>query len=101
MRLKKLPAIAFALLFLGRTVSASYAQSGLSTDYFKIQINTKGFITSMKNITVKPFREFSINDKPSPLMCLYSSSKKSISNQRRQRLKKVKQLLHSPIPMVP
>ncbi|MEO6136520.1 MAG: hypothetical protein ABIP35_15280 [Ginsengibacter sp.] len=30
----------------------------------------------MKNITGKPFREFSINDKPSPLMCLYSTSKK-------------------------
>ena len=93
MRLKKLPAIAFALLFLGRTVSASYAQSGLSTDYFKIQINTKGFITSMKNITVKPFREFSINDKPSPLMCLYSSSKKKYFEPEKATFEKSKTII--------
>ncbi|MEO9022962.1 MAG: hypothetical protein ABI237_03915 [Ginsengibacter sp.] len=30
----------------------------------------------MKNITVKPFQEFSLKDNPSPLMCLYNSSKK-------------------------
>lgn len=76
MRYNKLTAIVFALLFLSITISASYGQSDLSTGYFKIQINSKGFITSMKNITVKPFREFSLKDEPSPLMCLYSSSKK-------------------------
>lgn len=53
----------------------SYSQTDLSTDYFKIRINNKGFITSMKNITVKPQREFSPADKPSPVMSLYDSKK--------------------------
>ena len=43
----------------------------LSTDYFSIQIDKKGFITSMKNIVVSPNREFSPPDKPSALLCLY------------------------------
>jgi hypothetical protein len=50
-------------------------QWNFSTDYFKIQIDKKGYITSMKNITVTPAREFSPSDKPSPLMCLYDSEK--------------------------
>lgn len=52
------------------------AQWDFSTDYFKIHLNSKGFITSMKNITVVPNREFSPADKPSPLMSLYDSKKK-------------------------
>jgi hypothetical protein len=52
------------------------AQWDFSTNYFKIQINNKGYITSMKNITVTPNREFSPTDKPSPLMCLYDGAKK-------------------------
>ena len=71
---KKVIALFFCVLFI--KISPSYAQLDLSTDYFKIHINKKGFITSMENITIKPFREFSINGKPSPLMCLYNSSKK-------------------------
>ena len=51
------------------------AQIDLSTFYFKIKIDDKGFITSMKNITIEPAREFSPVDKPSPLMCLYDSEK--------------------------
>ncbi|NQU54136.1 MAG: hypothetical protein HQ522_16535 [Bacteroidetes bacterium] len=43
------------------------------TDYFKIKLNGKGFITSMQNITGMPTREFSPTNKPSPLMCLYDS----------------------------
>ena len=46
------------------------------TDYFGIQLNDKGYITSMKNITVKPYREFSPADKPSPLLSLYDSQSK-------------------------
>lgn len=46
------------------------------TDYFSIGINNKGYITSMKNTTVSPNREFSPADKPSPLMSLYDSEKK-------------------------
>mgnify|MGYP001548008366 FL=1 len=71
---KKIITLLFCIMYV--TISTSYAQLNLSTGYFKIHIDKKGFITSMKNITVKPFREFSINDKPSPLMCLYNSSKK-------------------------
>lgn len=52
------------------------AQTVLKTNYFKIAIDKKGYITSMQNITLKPYREFSPVDKPSPLMCLYDSKKK-------------------------
>ena len=48
----------------------------LSTQYFRIQISEKGYITSMKNITVHPDREFSPVEKPSPLMRLYDGSSK-------------------------
>ena len=54
----------------------SYAQTDLTTDYFKISINNKGFITSMKNITIKPEQEFNRADKLSPVLCLYNSRKK-------------------------
>jgi len=60
-----------ALLF----VSDLFAQHDFSTDYFRIHLNNKGWITSMKNITVRPNREFSPVDKPSPLLCLYDSKK--------------------------
>lgn len=64
-----------ALLFVCLScfsIAKSYAQLDLSTDYLKVHINNKGFITSMKNIAAKPNREFSPTDKPSPLMCLYN-----------------------------
>ncbi len=48
-----------------------YAQWDFRTNYFKIHIDKRGFITSMKNITLRPYREFSPADKPSPLMQLY------------------------------
>lgn len=47
-----------------------------STDLFGVTINNQGFITSMRNITVSPEREFSPSDKPSPIMSLYNSKKK-------------------------
>ena len=47
-----------------------------STDYFSIEIDNKGYIRSMKNITVRPYREFSPADKPSPLLTLYDSDKR-------------------------
>lgn len=50
-----------------------YAQNEFSTRYFKIQIDKKGWVTSMKNTTVSPEREFSPADKSSPLMSLYDS----------------------------
>ena len=66
------------LLFMVCMSCAREAGIDLSTSYFHIQINDKGFITSMKNITVEPAREFSPADKPSPLMCLYDSEKQLI-----------------------
>lgn len=63
------------LLLLAFNFSAR-AQWDFSTNYFKIHISNKGFITSMKNITVTPNKEFSPVEKPSPLMCLYDSKKK-------------------------
>lgn len=53
------------------------------TDYFKIRVNDKGYITNMKNVTVKPSREFSPIDKPSPLLSLYDSGKKVYYMPRR------------------
>ena len=69
-----------------------YAQYDFSTDYFKIHINSKGWITSMKNVTAKSSqREFSPADKPSPLLSLYDSKKgkyhqptKAIYNKTKQ-----------------
>jgi len=51
-------------------------QWDIKTDYFQISLNDKGFITGMKNITRKPYREFSPKDKPSPVMCIYDGEKK-------------------------
>ncbi|MES2775076.1 MAG: hypothetical protein V4722_12885 [Bacteroidota bacterium] len=52
----------------------NYAQVDFSTEYFSIHINKAGFITSMKNISGLTSQEFSPEDKPSPLLCLYNSS---------------------------
>ena len=59
-------------LFIGKI----YSQIELSTDYLKLRIDKRGFITSLKNSTKAPNREFSPADKPSPLLCLYNSNKK-------------------------
>lgn len=52
------------------------AQTTIKTKYFQIQIDNKGYIHSMKNITKSPIREFSPTDKPSPILTLYNSKKK-------------------------
>ncbi|HEY6083389.1 MAG TPA: hypothetical protein VIU45_08030, partial [Chitinophagaceae bacterium] len=65
-------------LFLAAYViitGSALAQWNFHTAYFKIHINHKGYITGMQDITVEPNREFSPPDKPSPLLCLYSSGK--------------------------
>ena len=61
--------LAFATLHL-------CAQWDFKSDYFKIHINNKGFISSMKSIAALPYKEFSSVDKPSPLMLLYDGKKK-------------------------
>ena len=62
------------LIFFSCTTGKSW---DFNTDYFSIVVNDKGYIISMKNITVLPNREFSPTEKPSPLMSLYDSEKKA------------------------
>lgn len=64
----------FTALVLSGCVSKSTWD--FQTDYFGITIDNKGYITSMKNITVSPSREFSPTDKPSPLLSLYNEERK-------------------------
>lgn len=66
------------LLLMGTGISLQ-AQTVLQTAYFKIAIDAKGYITSMQNITKRPYREFSPTDKPSPLMTLYNAKKRTYS----------------------
>lgn len=49
----------------------------LATDYLDVEINSKGYITSLRNITVSPARQFSPEGKPSPVMSLYNEHSKS------------------------
>ncbi|WP_211092449.1 hypothetical protein [Chitinophaga eiseniae] len=66
-----------ALVTACTLTSSLMAQSDFNTAYFKIHIDGKGWITSMKNTTVKPNREFSPSDNPSPLLSLYSTQQKA------------------------
>lgn len=52
------------------------AQYRFSTNYFSIEVNKKGWITSMKNIQGKTIREYARNGKSSPLLSLYNSTLK-------------------------
>ncbi len=56
--------------------SLLFAQWSFSTDYFKIGINTKGYVVSMQNVLSEPHREFSSKQKPSPLLSLYDGVQK-------------------------
>ena len=67
------------LLMLMATGVKLQAQTVLQTDYFKIAIDGRGYITSMLNITKLPHREFSPADKPSPLMTIYNAKKRIYS----------------------
>lgn len=78
------------ILLLAFNFSAK-AQWDFRTNYFKIHINNKGFITSMKNITVATNREFSPADKPSPLMSLYDSHKNKYYEPNSARYNKASQ----------
>lgn len=70
------------VLFFSCTTEKSW---NFDTDYFSIRINETGYITSMKNATVSPRREFSPKDKPSPLMSLYDSKNKQYYTPRKAR----------------
>lgn len=60
------------LALVGCSSSGSW---DFTTDYFKVGVNSQGYITSMQNTTVSPAREFSPEDSPSPLLSLYDSAK--------------------------
>lgn len=72
-RSKKIGVLFFCMICL--TTGASFAQVDLSTDYFKIHIDKKGFVTSMQNVSQKSAMQFSPAGEPSPLLCLYNSEK--------------------------
>ena len=72
----------FSMLAFPLIISLTFFSCGrneyrtFSTRYLSIGVDDKGYIRSMKNITVRPFREFSPIDKPSPLISLYDSDKR-------------------------
>jgi hypothetical protein len=72
----KLSVCAFATLIASVLSCGSViAQRTLGTSYFSVTLDSHGYITSMKNTSVTPNKEFSPSDKPSPLLCLYDSKK--------------------------
>ena len=72
--------------------SFARAQHDFSTSYFKIHINNKGWITSMKNVTGKTNqREFSPAEKPSPLLSLFDSQKNKYYQPTKAIFNKTKQ----------
>lgn len=75
--LKKLgKALAVGLCYAFLSGCSSEQSWDFNTDYFRVSVNEAGYITSMKNTTVHPNREFSPADKPSPLLSLYDSNHK-------------------------
>ena len=72
-RSKKIGSLFLCMICLA--TGTSFAQVDLSTNYFKIHIDKKGFVTRMQNVSQKPARQFSATDEPSPLLCLYNSKK--------------------------
>lgn len=67
-----IPACATAICLVA---CSSGKEWSFDTDYFRIAVNNRGYITSMRNTTTFPQCEFSPTDKPSPLMSLYDSEK--------------------------
>ncbi|MBK8501350.1 MAG: hypothetical protein IPL46_03595 [Saprospiraceae bacterium] len=70
--------IVLLILSIWLSSCSNKALINLSTSYFNIQIDDKGFITSMKNITIEPEKEFATADNFSPLMCLFDSKSNAI-----------------------
>ena len=81
------------ILFVTFIICANcHAQQDFSTAYFKIHIDNKGWITSMKNVTDKTnLREFSPADKPSPLLSLYDSKNQQYIQPEKAIYNKAKQ----------
>lgn len=86
--------IAFLCLLISFwSVRKCEAQTDFSTDDFKIRINEKGFISSMKNVSKVPHQEFSPKDKPSPLLSLYNGQQKIYYEPQKAIYSKAKNLL--------
>lgn len=66
-----LPAV-FGFVLTGCATASHW---NVATDYMKVSINSNGYITGIKNTTVKPVREFAAADKPSPVLSLYNSER--------------------------
>jgi hypothetical protein len=65
--------VLFLLLIPLAALHRAEVQLTLSTEYFSISFNGKGYIIRMVNTSVAPHRQFSPADKLSPLLCLYDS----------------------------
>ena len=70
---KKATPFVLAIVLTGCSCNKSW---DFKTRYFRMDIDNRGYITGMKNITVSPAREFSPADKPSPVMSLYNTLEK-------------------------
>ncbi|MDF2190322.1 hypothetical protein [Paraflavitalea sp. CAU 1676] len=76
MTLKSISKIAILLLASVFILPDLFGQWNVQTNYLKVHIDQRGYITSMKNRTVTPNREFSPAGKPSPLLLLYDGINK-------------------------
>lgn len=69
---KRIPILTLAALC---TAGGSSAKDwDFTTDYLQISVNDQGYITSMKNRTASPQREFAHPHRPSPVLSLYDES---------------------------
>jgi hypothetical protein len=73
MQSRPFKALILSFIFFA-VATCAYAQNSFETAYFKINIDSKGWITSMKNASGSQ-REFAPADKPSPLLSLYDGSR--------------------------
>ena len=64
------------LIILNINALNLFAQKNLQTEYFKININARGYIDEMENISKTPHQNFAKPNHPSPVLCLYNSLKK-------------------------
>lgn len=65
-----------AIALLTMLCSCSENKWDFESKYLRVNINDKGYITSMKNITTSTAREFAPSNHQSPLLSLYDSDKK-------------------------
>ena len=68
--------VTLSLTLWGLTACVQSDLFTMETEYLKISVDHRGYVTSMKNITTTPQHEFSPVDKPSPLLSLYNDKSK-------------------------